>query len=166
MENTNLLREWLTESMAKHDKAINIQPKICHAPFWTTTSEQQCWHQQGSYEHTKRGDVYDIFLYMTVTQHERPEVHYRKQYANISSYKQFCSVKTMSDTLLFFNYHLTWQFIQWVLIKLAQAVILLTCTMERPSMNLCWDTEKLDFPFFVVSQSSPANTRLVPQIRL
>jgi len=45
---------------------------------------------------TERGDVYDIFLYMTVTQHERPEVHYRKQYASVSSYKQFCSVNTMS----------------------------------------------------------------------
>jgi len=56
--------------------------------------------------------VYDIFLYMTVTQHERPEVHYRKQYANISSYKHFCSVNTMSDTPLFFDYHLTLQFIQ------------------------------------------------------
>ena len=81
---------------------------------------------------TERGDVYYIFLYMTVTQHERPEVHYRKQYASISSYKQFCSINTMSATLLFFYYHLTWQFFQWVLIKLAQVVTLLTytCTLD------------------------------------
>jgi len=62
---------------------------------------------------TQRGYVYDIFLYMTVTQHETPEVHYRKQYANVSSYKQFCSANTMSATLLFFYYRPTWQFIQY-----------------------------------------------------
>jgi len=45
--------------MAKHDKTINIEPKISYTPFWTTTSEQRCWHHQGSYKIQKGG------MYMT-----------------------------------------------------------------------------------------------------